>query len=73
VLGELVVAASDRIASKPTKPKRKKPVVAKDGTNRGRPANVTKGKEPFDKKAHDRAKSKERREAKKAESAKVQP
>lgn len=62
-LGDLVTTASERINSKP---KRKKPMVAKDGTNRGRPT----GRVPFDKKAHDRAKSKERRDAKKA---KVKP
>jgi hypothetical protein len=70
-LGELVDAAVERIKAKPTKRKRKSPMVAKDGTNRGRPANVAKGKPPFDKKAHDRAKAAERRAAAKAEPGKA--
>jgi hypothetical protein len=47
------------------KPKRKSTMVAKDGTNRGRP----KGPNPFDKKAHDRKKSAERRAKMKAAAA----
>ena len=47
------------------KPKRKTPVVAKDGTNRGRPP----GKKPFDKKAHDKEMAKKRRDAAKLKKA----
>ena len=47
------------------KPKRKTPVVAKDGTNRGRPT----GKKPFDKKAHDKEMAKKRRDAAKLKKA----
>lgn len=51
---------------KPRKP-RKSDMVAKDGTNRGRP----KGDKPFDKKTHDRLKAKERRDRAKANAEKA--
>lgn len=68
-IAEAALAAAEARTSKP-KPKRKPKVVAKDGTNRGRPANAAKGKPPFDKKAHDREKARERRAAAKAAAAK---
>lgn len=68
-LAEAVLADAEARTSQ-SKPKKRKSPMAKDGTNRGRPANVTKGKPPFDKKAHDREKARERRAAARAKAGK---
>jgi hypothetical protein len=70
-IADAALADVEARTSKKPKPKkkRKSPVVAKDGTNRGRP----KGKKPFDKKRYDRERAAARRAAKKGAEPKGEP